>query len=335
MVDATHMSFAASDRSYFSLIKKEIHKRSIEIGINPKRVAEIDLIVAELTTNLFKYAIEGEILFGSFKEGQNAYIEIISIDKGPGIANPARMLQDGVSSTKSMGHGLGSIKRLSDTFDIYSLPDWGTILLSRVYVTTPVKPGSRIVIRPIVLSKAGETVSGDGLAIKTGKDYVKIMLCDGLGHGPEANKAINEAEKAFRIFPDTDPTDTLRFIHNAIKKTRGMVSNIVCFDLKSKTWSSAGIGNISARWLGPVSFKNHMSYNGIVGHNIPNTMNAQSYPADLYNQVILASDGIKTRWDTAKYPMIQKCDPSVLAAAIYKDHARHTDDMSVVVIKFK
>ena len=114
-----------------------------------------------------------------------------------------------------------------------------------------------------------------------------------------------------------------------------MVSNIVCFDLKSKTWSSAGIGNISARWLGPVSFKNHMSYNGIVGHNIPNTMNAQSYPADLYNQVILASDGIKTRWDMAKYPMIQKCDPSVLAAAIYKDHARRTDDMSVVIAKSK
>ena len=111
--------------------------------------------------------------------------------------------------------------------------------------------------------------------------------------------------------------------------------NIVGYDFSSKMWASAGIGNIAARMSGPITFRNHMSYNGIVGHNIPGTMNDQSYPADQYNQVILCSDGIKTRIDMAKYPLMYKYDLSVLAAAIYKDHARRNDDMSVIIAKIK
>ncbi|RYG19119.1 MAG: serine/threonine protein kinase [Chitinophagaceae bacterium] len=335
MVDATHVKLAASDRSYFSLIKKEIRQKSIELGISEKRTAEIDLIVAEITSNLYKYAVDGEILVGTFNGFGSPYLEIICIDNGPGIANPTRMMQDGFSSTNTLGHGLGSIKRLSDVFDIYSLAGWGTIILSRVYLKEPVKSPIPLTIGAVIISKPGETTSGDGFMMKITKDTVKLMLADGLGHGPEANKAINEAEINFKVFPDNGPVETLRFLHNAIKRTRGMVANIICFDLKSKTWTAAGIGNIGVRWLGPNLAKNHMSYNGIVGHNIPNTMNVQQYASEVYNQVIMASDGIKTRWDIAKYPMIQKCDPSILAAAIYKDHARHTDDMSVVVIKYK
>lgn len=335
MVDATHTKFSAGDRSYFSLIKKEIHRRAIELGITEKRVAEIDLIAAEITSNLYKYADDGEILLGSFTEGGNPYLEIICIDNGPGISNPVKMMQDGFSSSSTLGHGLGSIKRLSDTFDLYTLSGWGTILLSRVYVNEPPKTPPSLTIRPIVLCKPGETTSGDGFFFKSTKDMVKLMLCDGLGHGPEANRAVNEAERNFRICPDSDPVQTLRFLHNPMKKTRGMVANMICFDIKSKMWTSAGVGNIGVRWLGPNIAKNHMSYNGIVGHNIPNTMNVQQYASDQYNQVVMASDGIKTRWEMSKYPMILKCDPSILAAAIYKDHARQTDDMSVVVIKYR
>lgn len=335
MVDATHIRFIASDRSYFSLIKKEIRKKAIEMEFSAQRIAEIDIIAAEITSNLYKYASDGEILVGTFSEGGIPYLEIICIDNGPGISNPARMIQDGFSTNQTMGHGLGSIKRLSDTFDIYSLTGWGTIILSRIFLKALTKTTNPLIIRPIVISKPGEQTSGDGFMYKITKDCIKLMLSDGLGHGPEANKAVNEAERSFRVFNENDPIETLRFLHSSMKKTRGMVANIVCFDLKSKTWTSAGIGNISVRLLGPTNSKNHMSYNGIVGHNIPNTMNVQQYPLELYNQIVMSSDGIKTRWEISKYPMIQKCDPSVLAAAIYKDHARHTDDMSVVVIKYK
>ncbi|GAC1301989.1 MAG: serine/threonine protein kinase [Mucilaginibacter sp.] len=336
MVDATHISFAANDRSYFSLLKKEIHRKAQEAGIIPTRVNEIDLIVAEMTSNLFKYGNDGEILVGAFENAGEPYLELISIDNGPGISNPARMMQDGVSTTNTMGMGLGSIKRLSDTFELYSQVDWGTIVLSRVYNDPKhAKRTTEVITRPLIVSKPGETCSGDGFVHKRTDKYIKLMLADGLGHGPEANKAVNEAAIAFKVFPDYSPTETLRFIHSSIKKTRGAVINIVCYDFGSKMWTSAGIGNIASRLLSPVNFRNHMSYNGIVGHNIPNTMSDQQYTAEMFNQVILCSDGIKTRWDMSKYPQINKHDLSVTAAAIYKDHARKNDDMSVVVAKIK
>lgn len=336
MVDATHVSFAADDRSYFSLIKKEIHRAATEAGINAARINELDLIVAEMTSNLFKYSDGGEILMGAFQNGGSPYIELISIDNGPGMMNPAKMMLDGVSTTNTLGHGLGSMKRLSDTFELYSQIGWGTIVLSRVY-NEPVKSKDKneVIMRPIVVSKPGETTSGDGFTYKKTDKFIKLMLADGLGHGPEANKAVNEAVAAFKIFPEYSPTETLRFIHSSIKKTRGAVINITGYDFADKKWSSAGVGNIAARMFGPTNFKNHMSYNGIVGHNIPNTMNDQPYAADEFNQLLLCSDGIRTRIDLAKYPLMYKYDATVLAAAIYKDHARRNDDMSVVIAKIK
>lgn len=333
MVDATHISMAANDRSYFSLLKKDIHQRAAAAGLGVTRLAELDIIVAEMTSNLFKYADNGELLFGVVQDPEAPYLELLCIDSGPGIQNPSRMLIDGVSTSNTMGHGLGSVKRLSDVFDMYSQVGWGTILLSRIYLYGAPAKKTEMVIRPLVVSKPGETVSGDGLVYKRNKDLIQFMLCDGLGHGPEANKAINEAAMAFRVCPDNSPTEILRFVHSSIKKTRGMVANVVTYDFKTKLWTSAGIGNIAARWQGPTISKNHMSYNGIVGHNIPGSMNDQQYSSTDYNQVILCSDGIKTRWDLSKYAMIQKCDPAVLCAALYKDHARQTDDMSVIIVK--
>ncbi|WP_316809566.1 serine/threonine protein kinase [Pedobacter agri] len=335
MVDATHISLQANDRSYFSLLKKEIHQHLLDAGMEGMRIAEVDIIVAEMTSNLFKYADNGEILFGKFYENGVAYIELISIDTGPGMQNTNRMILDGVSTSNTMGAGLGSIKRLSDTFDIYSAVGWGTVVLSRIYIGQKPEQKSGLVIRPLVVSKPGEKVSGDGFICRTKGNSFKLMLGDGLGHGPEANHAVNEAANIFKVFPDDSPIETLRFIHSSTRKTRGMVANVTHFDAASGKWSSAGIGNISAKWIGPMSSKNHMSYNGIVGHNIPTTMNDQSYSSTEYNQLVLCSDGIKTRWEVAKYPGILKHDLSILAACIYKDHARRTDDMSVIVLKVR
>ena len=49
--------------------------------------------------------------------------------------------------------------------------------------------------------------------------------------------------------------------------------------------------------------------------------------------LLLCSDGIKTKWDLLKYPGVLKYDLSILTAVIFKDYARHTDDMSVVAVR--
>lgn len=336
MADATHRCYNASDRSYYAIIKKDIHAIAVTLGFPDKRIAELDIVVAELTSNLGKFAKGGELLVGAFNVGNDeAYLELICIDQGPGMNDVSRMISDGYSSVNTLGHGLGSIKRLSDHFEIFSSKGWGSIILCRFFRKAP-QPGARkkiITPRALVLAKPGETTSGDGYYVKqTGQD-LKIFLGDGLGHGPEANFAMNEAVRAFKSCPYDSPVEILRFIHQAVRKTRGLVSTIAVVDPVNKKLKIAGIGNISTRIIGPIISKSHFAYNGIVGHNIPNTLNDQIYNLSDFNMLVMCSDGIRSRWDIDKHPAISRSDPSILAAAIYKDHARLTDDMSVVVTK--
>ncbi len=335
MVSTPYISFNASDRSYLAILKKEIHKLAVQGGFETKKLAEIDIIVSELGTNLVKHAKGGEILAGILQTGDGVTLELISLDNGPGIAEPEKMLQDGASSTHTLGHGLGSIRRLSDTFELYTRKDWGTVLLSRVHkknLRTNKTRREAIQVNSLVVAKPGEIFSGDGCFCMTDKDgKMRLLVADGLGHGVEANHAVKEAIGAFRAFDSGSPVEILRHLHLAIKKTRGLVATIVIADPVEKIWRLCGIGNISTRFNGHQQSKSYIPYNGIVGHNIPNTMNDQELSQADYHQIILCSDGIRSRWEHARHPFIQKYDLAVQAAVIYKDFARKTDDMSVVI----
>lgn len=333
MVNKNYTSYLASDRSYYALLRKGIHKQAVQAEFPELKIAHLDLIVAEMTSNLDKYTNGGEVLCAVQGLGNDQYIEIIAIDSGPGINDLNHMLMDGVSSGSTLGHGLGSIKRMSDFFSIYSLKGWGTILVSRLYKTDARTENRRVVVRGIVVPKPPEKLSGDGFTYKFSERYFKLLLLDGLGHGAEANKAVEEAFNSFKQCPANDPGDIIRYMHPPLKKTRGGVGTVLVYDGEKDTYSILGVGNISSKIMSNGECKNVMPYNGIIGHNIPNTMTSHEVSTKDYKFIILCSDGIKTRWDIAKYPLIQRYDPIIIAAAIYKDFARQTDDMSVVIVK--
>ena len=62
MVNRTHVSFRADDRSYFAILKKEIHLLAVSAGFCEKKIAEIDIIIAEIVSNLVKHAGGGQLL---------------------------------------------------------------------------------------------------------------------------------------------------------------------------------------------------------------------------------------------------------------------------------
>jgi anti-sigma regulatory factor (Ser/Thr protein kinase) len=328
-----HVSYAASDRSYFAMLRKGIHRQAMLASFSEKKLAQLDLIVAEITSNLAKHTIGGEILCGLVGEGEGQYLQLISIDNGPGITDLPAMLLDGVSSVSTLGHGLGSIKRLSDFFSIYTMKGWGTILLSRLYKTNPPKKIPLLSVNALVVPKPLETVSGDGCMYKSSERYFKLLLIDGLGHGPEANQVVVEASKNLKLCPYHEPDEIVRFLHQPLKKTRGGVGTVVVYDFKEQVAKILGVGNIATRLVDGTEVKNVMSYNGIIGHNIPSTMSSHIVQQKAFSYLMLCSDGIKTRWDLSKHPMILRYDPMIIAAAIYKDFARRNDDMSIIIIK--
>lgn len=327
-------SYIVEERSYASFIKREIHNL-VRPHFTEQRTGEIDIVVSEMISNLIKHAKRGELLYRLCVEDDEPVFDVLCIDNGTGIKDLSHSMKDGISSKSTLGHGIGSIMRMSNFSQIYTQPDWGTIVYSRFYgllEANKINKGNTL-MRCINVAKPGEKVSGDGGTLRRVGEKTLVLLGDGLGHGEFAKEAIDAAIETFDKSNSSEPSEIIREIHAAVKKTRGLVGTVAILDHQTKEWQISGIGNIAARLQNGLEYKNYSSYNGIIGLNIPGRIENNRYEMEKFQQLILCSDGIKTRWDLIHYPTILKYDPMLLAAAIYKDHARRTDDMTILIVK--
>lgn len=335
MANNVHQLFNVTDRSYFAIIKREVHMLTLNAGFSVQKAGEIDIIVAELVSNLVKHGGGGDVMVKVEEENGKTYLELIGIDSGRGMTDVNRMMVDGVSTHNTLGQGMGAMKRLSHLFQVYSVKDWGTVTLIRIWKEEPAlfNPTALTQIRSVIVPKPGETFCGDGFYHKQANDCIFFFLGDGLGHGPEANKAVTQAGEAFMKCHEKDPTAIIRHINASVKKTRGLVGTVVSLDIKERKWRICGIGNVQARIAEGIDLKGYMAYNGIIGLNVPNTLKTHEMPYESGQQLLMCSDGIKTRWDIFRYNTIMRYDLSILCATLMKDYFRKTDDASVVACK--
>ncbi|MEO7975539.1 SpoIIE family protein phosphatase [Flavobacterium sp.] len=335
-MDNTFSSYKIDDRSLIAFIKREIHNLALHIGFTPHRAAETDIIVAELTSNLIKYANGGELLYRANLEDEHNVIEMYCLDKGVGFENLSKIMNDGYSSSNTLGHGLGSIKRLSNDFQIYSMKNWGCVQYIKIYEKADfVLPAlqSGLNYSAIAVNYPGETTCGDGYHIKISKRGFQIFFGDGLGHGENANEAVQLAIKAFKQSIEVEPSEIIRDIHTKVKKSRGLVATIAVVDFNSEVWKICGVGNISTRIYDGMENKTYTPYNGIIGHNIPRTLNATTVPYKKHQIIVMHSDGLRTRWNLNDMTSIFKQHPGIIASALYKENLRGTDDASILVGK--
>ncbi|WP_114779465.1 ATP-binding protein [Botryobacter ruber] len=335
-----HQRFLLTDKSFANIIKRDITRLAESEGFSPADVGKINIIVSEMVSNLLKHTPQGGELL--VKPIENHGLEIICLDSGPGMSDPVRMLQDGTSSVGTAGEGLGAIKRQSNEFDLFSCPGCGTVILSRVYKAqkeaSPAR--SRFQVSSLMVPKPNEQICGDGFGlVEKGNDCYLIVL-DGLGHGVNAHDASRQAVELFEKRFYNDPVLSLRQIHEAIRRTRGAVGTIVHLSASRKKAVYCGVGNIAGRifmldgaFISNSSSRTVISYNGILGHNIPATFSAQQADWNNASLLILHSDGIKSRWDLSRYPNLHRHDTSVIAAILYRDFSRQTDDILVVVAR--
>lgn len=86
----------------------------------------ITTAASELAWNAYKYAERGEAYIQILKNKHRMGIEVVIEDKGPGIADTTKVLEQSSPSRKSLGLGLSGAKRLSDEFTIESQVGVGT-----------------------------------------------------------------------------------------------------------------------------------------------------------------------------------------------------------------
>lgn len=293
----------------------------------------VALIATELATNLIKHGNGGEMLVGTFDDTDGRGIQLLALDRGRGMVDLAACLADGFSSTGTLGHGLGAVIRQSQVFDVASWPGLGTAVLSRVGAGARGRQdGASPRWGAVSIAKAGEEVCGDGWSVSPAAAGLTLLVADGLGHGPEAADAANEAVRLFHRFNGHQIGTLLDYIHGGLRATRGAAVSIARFDEAGGRLMYSGIGNVAGVLSTSSGLRRMVSMPGTAGYNV-RKIQAFEYPMQP-GLVILHSDGLQSSWTLERYTNLSSRHPALIAAVLYRDLSRGRDDATVLVAKW-
>jgi anti-sigma regulatory factor (Ser/Thr protein kinase) len=300
-------------------------------GGDENLLGRVALIVTEMATNLVKHAGEGEIVVDQFDDTDGKGLEILSLDRGRGIADWQRAMTDGFSTAGSLGSGLGAMSRQADRFAIFSRPGQGTAIMARVILDSAGAARRKVEIGAVVMPYPGEKVCGDAWAFDAAVDP-SLFVVDGSGHGLQAAHAAKIATATFLDHPDYDCPRLVQTIHRALAPTRGAALAVARLDATGGLIRFVGIGNICAATISGGTTRRMVSHNGTAGHIAPRI---QEFPYPFVGApvVVMHSDGLTTKWSLEAYPGLASCHPSLIAGVLFRDFRRGRDDALVVVMR--
>lgn len=302
---------------------------SEQLHFNATRRGEAGIIVTEAARNVLVHGHGGEIVLSAWNSHIRA-LDVLALDKGPGMENPAECMRDGYSTSGTPGTGLGAIGRMADVFQVQTQHHSGTALFARL---APEKNASRYFeIGAISLPVAGETECGDGWCAHHQPGRSMFMVADGLGHGPAAAEAAHEAIRIFQENLTLGPREVFPVIHDALKKTRGAAAAICEINTFAHTLRYVGAGNIFAAVIASGKARSMVSHNGTLGHTEARFQEFQ-YPWPENALLIMHSDGLSSRWDLEHYPGLATKHPQLITGVLYRDFQRERDDTTVLVAR--
>lgn len=312
---------AVTHEAHADAVRRAVVRHAGQLCDDEALTGRVAVVVQEMARNLVLHANGGEM----FHYQDDERLELLAVDRGPGMADVARCLTDSYSTTGTLGAGLGAISRLSDRFDIYSQPGQGTVVFAQFRFRPAPAP---LLSAGLCTPYPGEEVSGDAWAVRDNR----VLVCDGLGHGHAAHAASGKARQLFLQHDPALPLENLlERLHRALASTRGGAVALAEILPEQAQVRFCGMGNI-AGVLHDGRSRSMVSGNGTVGYRI-GRIQSFSYPWSPDTLMMLASDGINTRHDLSAYPGLARRHPAVIAAVIHRDFRRHNDDATVVVMK--
>lgn len=332
------------------MARRAVHQYASRFEFGEKELAEIDIVVQEIGTNAVRYATDGGWLHFTTPPGPAPGLELFYWDTGPGIYNIDRAIRDGVSTSGSLGAGLGAILRLTDEFDVYSTVRTTTRTTSAVARRTT--HGTAMVARkwaakeswtPAMIDEVrrigvwsrphpGEDINGDAYFIRRCGGLTLFAIIDGLGHGDGAKQATDAALESLDEWAGEPLDEVIQTAHQALHATRGAVIGAVIIDSEGGHFHYAGVGNVLVRVFNTPEPITPISSNGTLGSRLGN-VRVWSHRWAEGATLVMASDGLSTTWDIASYPGLLKRSPQILAGILMRDYARGADDATVLVAR--
>jgi anti-sigma regulatory factor (Ser/Thr protein kinase) len=326
------IAVAVTEASQVGEARRAVAALTRLLGFDEEASGRAALIVTEAATNLVKHAREGVLVLRPLEDGAGNGVEVLALDRGPGMADPGKCLRDGYSTAGTPGQGLGAIVRLSGFVDIYSHRPTGSALLARLGPGSTPAPGHRLQVEAISLPRAGEEVCGDCWAVAHEGGRTLVLVADGLGHGPLAAEASGTAARVFRDNARLGPVEILQALHRALHATRGAAVAVAEVDVGGESIRYAGVGNIAGLVLAGGTSRSMVSHNGTVGHQALRFQEF-TYPFPKGALLVMHSDGLASRWGLEAYPGLAVRDPALVAGVLYRDFQRGRDDVTVLAAR--
>ncbi|MBS1602405.1 MAG: ATP-binding protein [Bacteroidetes bacterium] len=286
--------------------------------------------VSEIATNVIRYAKKGivRIAMTDNRKGLSILVE----DKGPGIDDPHKALEDGYTTTKtSLGVGMGAARRAMDYFSVRSGPRAGTRVSMKKYLPIP---DAEIEYGIVSLPDDGHHLNGDGYVIhEFGGDRVLLSVIDGLGQGHNAYlssmlvKEVIEANHHCAL-------DNILYKCDTALKGKGELfgAAIGLMLIRPRSIQYAAVGDTFLQFLSGDRTR-ILSQRGLIGQfRMPVVKVVKMVCRQNNMVVVLCTDGIRDHFSAKDLPV--DAQAQVIADHIMTNYRREFGDATVLVTKF-
>ena len=318
---------AVADPNDVGEVRQAVAAMCRSSGLDETEEGRASIVATEAATNVVKHGRGGEIVISPLQRGEAVGIELLALDRGPGI--PEAALASGHSTVGIRGTGFDAIRRQSTELDLYTLPGQGTALLSRIWRGAP--PPTSLDVAALCVAKPGESECGDLWSFEARPGGGRIVVADGLGHGPLAREAALTTLRATWQRPP-GAARALEDAHRAARGTRGAAVALVEVDLATQEIRFAGFGNVAGVLVGPEGIQSMISMSGTAGQG---TLKSREFTYRFARGALLvmSSDGLTSGWSLEQYAGLARRHPGLVAGVLYRDHSPRRDDVTVVAAR--
>ena len=303
---------------------------ALEMGFSVTSIAQIALAVSEICQNVIRYGITGKVQFSTRNKGK--VLQITVQDKGPGIPNIEKYMQDGYTTTTgSIGVGLMAAKRSVDLFKIQSTEQGTTILLEK---HLPISE-SLFEYGVVSLPDQNYVVNGDAYIVKPfDGDKVLLAVIDGLGQGVPAQQMAKAVQQIIeqQYF---QPLEHILLDCHQLLQTDTFEEGGVAMSLALLTPTEIqhlGVGDTHGYVLNP-SLKSPFNIDGRVGGRLLRSLQVKTYTTTDEQYIILCTDGIQSQLNLTDIDWGQSLQR--ITIELFNDYNRPYGDATILVAKYK
>lgn len=177
-----------------------------------------------------------------------------------------------------------------------------------------------------------EKEAGDMSLVARRNNKLRLVVADGLGHGPAAREAARRAVESLRRDLHLDVSEAVFAAHAQVAGTRGATLGVADIDLAARTVRSTTVGNVRvAVFLGNGRLWSPCGTDAVLGHGRGNQgqleVRVEQHPLPENAIVCLFSDGLASQ---LRLPW-QRVELDDLAIQLFQTFAVPNDDATLLL----